>query len=593
MAGERWFSPAEREVLYDVIAARRDIRAYRPDPVPGSVLARMLAAAHRAPSVGFMQPWDFLCVSERAVRERIYHHFREANQRAAAHFSDERAALYSALKLQGLLDAPLNLVVTCDHERAGPHVLGRDTMRETDAYSTCLAVQNLWLAARVEGVGVGWMSIMEPEVVKAILGLPARVSIIAYLTVGYAVEFPRTPMLQSVGWRERLPLSAVVHHERWGEPYAPVAVGSDSVAAEPEAPFGLSAPRTAPAHPDVDSAAQLRARLDALTKPPGSLGALERVALQLSACQRRVYPQVKHRRLLLFAGDHGVAAERVSAYRREVTAKMVYQFIAGGGAVNAFARQYGVEVGVVDVGVDHDFGGATGLSHCKVRRGTRNWTREAAMTAGEYDQALAAGRAQVERLGETDVLALGELGIGNSTSAAALACALLSLSPEKAVGAGTGVGDAGLARKRAAVTAGLALHAGQGTDLPQWLRGLGGYEIIALIGAILAAAERGVPVVLDGLITGVAALAAARLAPEVAPWLVAAHRSPEPAHGPVLEALGLRPLLELGLRLGEGSGAVLAMGLLESACRIARDMRTFEEAGIEHPREDDGPLAAD
>jgi nicotinate-nucleotide--dimethylbenzimidazole phosphoribosyltransferase len=569
------FSAEQRDAVYRAIFERRDVRSYLPDPVPDEVLERLLLAAHHAPSVGFMQPWNFLVLRSLETRRRVYAHFLEVNARAAQVWQDDRRHAYQALKLQGILDAPLSLLVTCDPARGGEHVLGRFTMPETDVYSTCLAVQNLWLAARAEGLGVGWMSIMEKDAMRALLEIPEGIVPVAFLTLGYAVVFAREPMLSEVGWRKRLPLAELVYEDRWGCAPRAGLEGADSrpAAARPGRGLDASAPLTAPE-------AALRRNRD-LTKPLGSLGVLEALSLQLAGLQQTAYPRCEAAHLALFAGDHGVTAQRVSAFKRDTTLKMVYGYLAGNAVVNAFAREQRVQLHVVDVGVDHDFGEAAGLIHRKVRRGTRDFTLEPAMTAVECEAALEAGRELVRGLPELDVLLLGEMGIGNSTSAAALAAGLLVLAPEHATGPGTGVDAAGRARKLRAIERALALHAARDPDA--LLRNLGGFEVAALIGALEAAAERRALVLLDGFITGVAALLAVRRRPALAPFLVASHLSAEPAHAPVLAALGLRPLLALDMRLGEGSGAVLAMGLLRAACRVMREVRTFEEANIERP----------
>lgn len=562
------FTEAERLAVYRAIYARRDIRTYRPEPVPDDVLWRILEAAHHAASVGFMQPWNFILIRDRDRRKQIHDHFKAVSARAAAQYADDRQQRYQALKLQGILDAPLNVLITCDTRRGGDHVLGRFTIPETDVYSTCLAVQNFWLAARAEGVGVGWMSIMENDVIRGLLGIPEHVVPIAYLTVGYPIAFPETPMLERVGWRRRENLRELVSAEQWGAP-------------PPDGPILADTP--AQRADDLRPSLEAVSRNEDLTKPPGSLGQLEDIALRLCGLQGRPYPRARHRWLLLLAGDHGVTAEGVSAYRPEVTAKMVYQFVAGASAVSAIARQEGVQVRVADLGVDHDFEGATGVAHHKVRRGTRNLAAEPAMTHGELQQAISAGYQLVDSIPQLDVLAVGEMGIGNSTVAAAVAAALLDKPPEDVVGLGTGIGTQTRRRKVAVVQRALALHAEHLGTPDGVLQHIGGYEIAGLVGVIEGAAARGVPVVLDGFITGAAALAAVRRTPGVLPYLIAGHQSAEPGHRFILEALGLAPLLQLDMRLGEGSGATLALGLIASACRVMTDMVTFDEAGITHP----------
>jgi nicotinate-nucleotide--dimethylbenzimidazole phosphoribosyltransferase len=578
------FSPEERAGVYRAIAERRDIRNYRPDPIPEVVLWRILGAAHRAPSVGLMQPWDFILLSDPVRRRNIYEHFRSVNERAAAVYSGDRQRTYRALKLQGILDAPLNLVVTCDRRRGGPHVLGRFTMRHMDEYSTCLAVQNLWLAARAEGVGVGWMSVAEPSFIAHALGLPPEVIPVAYLTLGYPVEFPSEPLLETTGWERRHRLEEHVFGDQHGLPYSPLAVQGDADSA------ALLASAPAEAGSKQSASARARERQDALTKPAGSLGRLEELGLQLAALQRREYPSCEAPCLLLFAGDHGVAEEGVSAYLPGATAQMVYAYLAGGAAVNALCRQHQIELRVVDVGVDHDFGTASGLFQHKVRRGTRNFSREPAMTEEELERALAVGARLVYGAPRNEVLGLGEMGIANSTAAAAVLAALTGQSAEEVVGRGTGVSDATLARKRDVVQRGLDRH--RPDDATSALRSLGGLEIAALVGAIEAAARAGKLVVLDGFITGVAALVAQSRDPRISGCLVAGHRSAERAHRGVLERLGLRPLLDLDLRLGEGSGAALALPIVQSAARLMREMRTFEEANLDRPldpRDSSGP----
>ncbi len=574
MSEQSAFTSAERAAVYRAIFARRDIRNYRPEPVPDELLWRVIEAAHHAPSVGFMQPWDFVVIRAEATKRKMYQHFLRVQEGAAQAHEGDRRVKYSSLKLQGLLDAPISLLVTCDRSRGGPNVLGRHTQRHMDEYSTCLAVQNLWLAARAEGLGVGWMSLHEPDFVASLLGLPEDVLPVAYLTMGFPVEFSPAPMLERTGWRERLSVEHLVHAEHWDiKMPRPTQRRREHARAAGGAPeeLGSGAPRGG-----VDAT---QARWDALTKPVGSLGRLETWVTKLAQVQGRPMPELRAPELILFAADHGVTEEGVSAYRQQATAQMVYQFLSGGAASNVLCRRHGLSLRVVDVGVDHDFGTATGLEQRKVRRGTRNLARGPAMTADELELALAAGRAAVAASNAT-VLALGEMGIGNTTSASCLLAWLLDLPADVTVGPGSGVVAPGLIRKREVVRRALE-HKPPNVDaaLVAW----GGYEIAALIGAIeQARAERRL-VMLDGFIVTVAALAAERRTSGVKGVLLASHLGSEPGHALALEALGLEPGLDLAMRLGEGSGAVLGVSLLADGIALLQEMRTYEEANVERP----------
>ncbi|WP_444984076.1 5,6-dimethylbenzimidazole synthase [Halomonas mongoliensis] len=217
MSLDHAFPQAQRDAVYRAIHERRDVRAqFLPDPIPPEVLVRLLEAAHHAPSVGFMQPWDFLLIDSLEVRRRVHAIFERENARAAENHEGERGQLYRRLKLEGILESPLNLCITCDRARGGEHVLGRSSIVDMDLFSTCLAVQNLWLAARAEGIGVGWVSILDQDELAQVLGLPERVYPLAYLCLGYVSEFLEQPELARQGWRQRLPLAELVHGNGWG-----------------------------------------------------------------------------------------------------------------------------------------------------------------------------------------------------------------------------------------------------------------------------------------------------------------------------------------------------------------------------------------
>jgi nicotinate-nucleotide--dimethylbenzimidazole phosphoribosyltransferase len=335
--------------------------------------------------------------------------------------------------------------------------------------------------------------------------------------------------------------------------------------------------------PPLDAAAAraARERIDQLTKPVGSLGRIEELAERLAGIHGGLPPVYERRAILVGAGDHGIAAEGVSAYPSEVTPQMVGAFLGGFAAINAFSRVAKAEVFVANFGVAADLPQHTQLIDVTVGRGTRNFAREAAMDPLDVDRALQAGMHAfatiVDRV-DPQILALGEMGIGNTTSAAAVICALAGAAPEDVVGRGTGIDDDGLRRKIGVVAA--ALSRFRSNDWRTVASEVGGFEIVGLAGALLAAAQRRVPILLDGFIVGAAALLAQSIAPGSVGYCIAAHRSRELGHAVALRHLGLVPLLDLDLRLGEGSGAALAMPLCEAAARMVREMKTFAQAGV-------------
>lgn len=313
---------------------------------------------------------------------------------------------------------------------------------------------------------------------------------------------------------------------------------------------------------DADLARRVQRRLDSLTKPPGSLGRLESLAMQIALIQRAEIPAVPRKAMLIFCADHGIVAEGVSPYPAEVTAQMVANFRAGGAAITVLCRHYGIEPVIVDMGVG---------------RATRNFAREPAMTREEAELAIHVG---MEHTNAADVLGAGEMGIGNSTSAAAIFSALSGIDPSETAGRGTGLDDAGVAHKAEVIRRTLALHRSCFSDPIGVLAAVGGFEIAAIAGLILGAAERRRVVVLDGFISCSAALIAQALAPASLDYVIFSHRSAERGHRRMLEFLNAQPLLDLDMRLGEGTGAALGINLIDAALKLYREMATFESAGV-------------
>jgi nicotinate-nucleotide--dimethylbenzimidazole phosphoribosyltransferase len=333
---------------------------------------------------------------------------------------------------------------------------------------------------------------------------------------------------------------------------------------------------------DADAMQAARLRQDTLTKPIGSLGRLEELSIQTAGITGQVIPRLRDKCVLVMAGDHGVVAEGVSAYPQEVTPQMVLNFLRGGAAINVLARHVGARVVVVDMGVAVDLPDHPGLLKRKVAYGTRNIARGAAMSREQAIQALESGIEVVEmQIAQgMDLLATGDMGIGNTTPSAAIAAALSGASAADIAGRGTGVDDAGLQRKIAVIERALAINRPDPKDGIDVLAKVGGFEIGGLAGAILAAAAHRRPVVVDGFISTAAAMIAVSLAPQTRHYLIAAHTSMERGHHKMMEWLGVSPLLDLKMRLGEGTGAALAMSLVEAACKTLAEMATFGEAGV-------------
>jgi nicotinate-nucleotide--dimethylbenzimidazole phosphoribosyltransferase len=568
------YDDAEREAVLKVMRERRDIRnGFRGDPIPHEVLLRVLEAAHTAPSVGHSQPWDFVVIRSADTRRAMHELAMRQRDAYARSLPKGRAKQFKELKIEAILDTPVNIVVTADPTRGGRHTLGRHTQPQMAPYSAALAVENLWLAARAEGLGVGWVSFFdEREMVRA-LDLPEHLEVIAYLCVGYVDEFPEEPELMQAGWSKRRPLSWVVHEETYGRRALPG-----------EEPHDLLAETVAQIRPlDAKALGEAWERQKRMTKPAGALGMLEIISAQLSGLSRQCPPPIPEpAAVAIFAGDHGVHAQGVTPWPQEVTAQMVANFLGGGAVCNAFANQVGAEVCIVDVGVAADLPATPGLLPRKIRPGTADMTTGPAMTREEARQAVEVGIETARDLVSAGNKALltGEMGIANTTASAALISVYTDTDPAEVTGRGTGINDETLARKTEVVRRALELHRPDPADPIGVLAAIGGFEHAAMVGLLLGGASLRTPVILDGVSAGAAALVARAIAPEVLAACIAGHRSAEPGHVAALNKLGLRPLVDLDLRLGEGTGALLALPLVQSTARAMHEVATFDSAGV-------------
>lgn len=536
-APDAWALTDDIEHLAHVVGARRDIRRFRPDPVPEETLEAVLLAGHRGPSVGHSQPWRFIVVTEAATRDAAAVMADRARLRQAAGMAEESARGLLDLRLEGIREAPVGLVVACDRRTPAAGVLGRATFPDADLWSCAAAIENMWLTARAHGLGLGWVTLFEPAELKDLLGLPDGVETLGWLCLGWPDERPPEPGLERAGWSKRLPLEQVVMRERWTERDAPVS--------------HLRAP-------DQSAVVGARDRADDLLTVPGSLGVLDTVLDRLEALG--VGPDGGT--LVVAAADHAVTDHGVTAFDPSVTADVARAMREGTSMGAVAARSAGLSLEFVDAGIACPRGDLVSSD---------------ALTEPEYAALLARGRTLGAALagagGGRSLVALGEVGVGNTTVAAALAAAFLGLRADEVVGRGSSADTAMMERKVAVVDSALQrVSAGRHTDPHEVLRRLGGGEFAVLTGVVLGAAEAGAAIVLDGLATSVCALAAVRLEPAVAANLVAGQRSREKAHALVLHDLGLEPILDLRIRAGEGVGAALATGVVKAGLAMRADV---------------------
>jgi nicotinate-nucleotide--dimethylbenzimidazole phosphoribosyltransferase len=526
------FADPDRASLYAIIEARRDIRRFRPDPIPETTLLRVLSAAHAAPSVGHSQPWRFIVVSNPATREKAGWIADRERLLQADLLEPEAARQLLDLQLEGIREAPVGIVVCCDRRVTATGVLGRATFEDSDLWSSACAIENLWLAARAEGLGVGWVTLFPPQELAELVGLPDGVVSLGWLCIGWPDERPPEPGLERAGWSRKLPLADVLLWESW----------------DSQAP---SAPISRLRAPGQQEIVEARDQADVLLTPQGSLGILDRAVDKAMA---NGYREGDIGTLVLVGGDHPVADLGVTAFKRSVTTDVLAAAALDQSVGTALARASGFDTIVVDAG------SSTGdLMHADAL--SRDLVRELIDRGYETGTAAAA----------KGFVILGEVGMGNTTVAAALAASLLHLPASIVVGRGSSSDSAMVERKQSVVHEALsraaAAHGEALVDPATKLAALGGPEFAYLVGVILGATNAAQTVILDGLATSVCALLACQMEPGVQGHLVAGQRSREPIHQNVLHALGLEPLLDLRMRAGEGAGAVLAAQTLITALR--------------------------
>ncbi|GAB3529030.1 nicotinate-nucleotide--dimethylbenzimidazole phosphoribosyltransferase [Pontibacter brevis] len=552
--------------LEEILAARRDTRHFTDEIVPDEVLEKALRAGHMAPSVGLTDATRFYVIKAQEVKQEIKKLFQKYNRKASSQIEDEaQKTAYAALKLEAIVDAPLGLVVCYDRSVLNSFTIGTVASNDTIKFSAVCAVQNIWLSLTEQGYSMGWVSILDYYQFKNLLGLPEDIEPLGYFCVGKpATDYEQQPMLQQQGWKQKSAAPSVTEVEKVRQPVTP--------AFEP--------PHLHVAQNEF-LAEQLQHIIDHKTKPTGALGVLEELALHIGKVFNTTAPEITIPHLVVFAADHGIAQHGVSAYPQEVTSQMVKNFIEGGAAINAFCKQHCITLNIVDAGVNYDFPPNQPIIHHKMGRGTHSFLHGPAMTPEQVHVCLQKGGKVTDSIYQTgcNTIGFGEMGIGNTSTAAVLMSLLCHISVEQCIGKGTGVADEKFYKKQLLLKQAIKNYSGN-QDIYAIMAHFGGFEILQMAGAMLQAKRNSMLILVDGFISSVAFLCAYKIDPKVKENAVFCHQSDEAGHRLLLQALGVKPLLQLGMRLGEGTGCAVAFPLLKSATAFLNEMASFEHAGV-------------
>jgi nicotinate-nucleotide--dimethylbenzimidazole phosphoribosyltransferase len=553
--------------LDEIIKSRRDTRHFTPDEVPDQVIQKALQAGHFAPSVGLTDATKYYLIKSAEIKKAIKDLFLDYDLKAANLTDDEgQKSQYKSLKLEAIEEAPLGLVIAYDRSVLNHFTIGTVGSNEAIKFSAVCAAQNIWLSLTEQGYSMGWVSILNYYQFKQLLGLPENIEPLGYFCVGKpATNYDNQPMLQQLNWKQKQE-NPCVEEILFSTPVAGLeslqgtkqSHSSDSVISE-----------------------ELKQKIDNKTKPTGSLGVLESLAKQIGTVFQTLEPKITKPNIIVFAADHGIANHGVSAYPQDVTRQMVTNFLEGGAAINVFCKQNNIALTIVDAGVNYDFPTNTNLVSAKIGKGTQSFSQSPAMSKTELDLCFSKGAIIVNSIFETgcNCIGFGEMGIGNTSTASVLMSVLLEIPIEECVGKGTGVVDEKLLQKQNILKTALENYNGS-NDLQSKLAYFGGFEIMQMAGGMLQAKENNMLILVDGFICTVAFLIAYKMNPLVKENAIFCHSSAEQGHQKILDYLDVRALLQLDLRLGEGTGCAVAFPIIESAIVFLNEMASFESAGI-------------
>ena len=552
--------------LQEIIQSRRDTRHFTTDEVPEDALQKALQAGHYAPSVGLTDATRYYVIRSTEVKKAIKVLFEDYDKKAAnATDNEQQKQQYQALKLEAIEEAPVGLVIAYDRSVLNSFTIGTVGSNEAIKFSAVCAAQNIWLSLTEQGYSMGWVSILNYHEFKSILGLPENIEPLGYFCVGKpASNYEHQPMLQQLGWKKK-------------EPFPSITM-IDSVQSKETVISSFEEKIT---ESNAILSNQLQHKIDNKTKPTGALGDLEALAHQIGMVFQTTSPQIKQPHLVVFAADHGIANHGVSAYPQEVTRQMVTNFLEGGAAINVFCKQNKIQLAIVDAGVNYDFPMNTDMISAKIGKGTHSFLHGAAMSKTEVELCFIKGSEIVATIANTgsNCIGFGEMGIGNTATASVLMSIILELPIQDCVGKGTGVNDEQLIKKISILKKCIANYDGS-DDLDSKLAYFGGFEIMQMVGGMLQAKQDNMLILVDGFICSVAFLIAFKKNPSIIKNAIFCHSSAEQGHQKILDYLGVRSLLQLDLRLGEGTGCAIAFPIIESAISFLNDMASFESAGV-------------
>ncbi|MDQ8012278.1 MAG: nicotinate-nucleotide--dimethylbenzimidazole phosphoribosyltransferase [Flavobacterium nitrogenifigens] len=553
--------------LDDILKSRRDTRHFTADEVPDHVIEKALQAGHWAPSVGLTDATRYYLIKSDEVKTSIKKLFLDYNKKAEELTDNpEQKELYRSLKLEAIEEAPIGLIIAYDRSVLNRFTIGTIGSNEAVKFSSVCAAQNIWLSLTEQGYGMGWVSILNYYQFKKILNLPENIEPLGYFCIGKpATNYNNQPMLQQLHWKQKSE--------------APICTEIKEIHQINVSSFNSRSENKIKDKSDFYTL--LQDKIDSKTKPVGSLGTLEALAFQMATVFETLNPKIEKPNIVVFAADHGIANHGVSDYPQDVTRQMVNNFLDGGAAINVFCNQNNIELSIVDSGVNYDFPTNAKLIDAKIAKGTQSFLHVPAMSESEVQLCFEKGKSIVENIAKSgsNCIGFGEMGIGNTSTASVLMSILTGVPIEDCVGKGTGVENEKLLLKQNLLKKAIESYSGQAEILSQ-LSYFGGFEILQMAGGMLAAFENKMLILVDGFICTVAYLIAYKINPNIKQNAVFCHCSAEKAHSELLNYLGAKPLLNLDLRLGEGTGCAVAFPILKSAEAFLNEMASFESAGI-------------